>query len=79
MRTSEWSSGTTGTTKYWNGNTRVVTTNSVETQSLTDEGIKYLDVVSVTTTTNGVTKTSWYKCITNHTKTSTSPATDSTN
>ena len=57
----------------------VSTSGGVETQSSTNEGIKYLDVVSVTTTTNGVTKTSWYKCITNHTKTSTSPATDSTN
>ena len=79
MRTSEWSAGTTGTTKYWDGNTVVSTSGGVESISSNDEGIKYLDVVSVTTTTNGVTKTSWYKCITNHTKTSTSPASDSTN
>ena len=80
MRTSAWSAGVNDTTKYWDGNTRVITVNGVENASSTDEGIKYLDVVSVTNTSNGVTKTRWFKCILNHTKTSSlvSPVDDDT-
>ena len=71
MRVSAWNDGTTGSTKYWDGETRVLGEGSSEHDG-GNEGTKYLDVVSVTS--DG--KTNWYKCIANHAKRSANPATD---
>ena len=73
MRVSAWNDGITESTKYWDGETRVLGEGSSEHDG-GNEGIKYLDVVSVTS--DG--KTNWYKCIANHTKRPDNPASDTT-